>query len=1009
MASLRGSGGSGGDGGGSSGSGGVGRRSSLGGAVRWGVSGGGQLQLQRPPRETVTPWQLREWYASWCSVGGRSGSRRGAVQRGASGGGQMQLQRNPHETLTPKQLREWYAQRGASQNSAPCSYVIRTGDRAGQTCGTPGHTESCCFSCLSDTWRAAFGVAAELPRWLELLRQGLDIFSLDYDASLTAMYALTISTQGDCYLCVPPDPGIEAAALGAGASALGAGESALGASESALSGTAPAEALHTFMLDTGASHCFFCDSTTVTPLTAPVVVSLADSSGGPVFARSSTVLQCPAVLSGSLSGLHLPSFSTNLRAAPHSSSFPPTAAPLQTLHMNLKGEVPDVLIPLIRAVRLQLRERFDTDLLVLRLHSDRGVMEVARTSMIHAAAPHFLWLFAVRYAAHQLNLWPRVSLPKTSPTLRWTGEVGDASVFRGPAPSGVSQVDPLPLVEPVEITGDSGAAWGAASGGAEPVVAEPERAEPGGAEPERAEPGGAEPECAEPGGAEPTGLEPGGAASERAKPRGAELECAEPGGAESGGVEPRATACTLQEPLSPQQLREWYTRRTNLQSGAAGAGGPGAASPGGAGGTAGTGGTGGARGTGAGGAGGASTSGSGAAGAGAAAAAGGAGATGPGGARTGGTGAVGPGGARAGGTRAARAGGGAAAGDTGGAGGTGAAGGVGGAGAAGAGGAAGTRAGDLRVGGAGAGGARAGDRGAGGAGAGGAGAVGTGAGGAVRSRPYFAPLLRQLASPLPAASPYTAQTYSLTERREFVSRPASPVRTGCTGSRVPTFESSSCPQHSQYDTLSFLCSTAIHCYCQRHGVDFFHTFSPTPKMTTLRVLLHVATQRDYELHSLDFSTAFLQDSLHEETWLHRPPGFTGSFPPDTQWSLRRPVYGLRQAPHEWHDTQRTTLAALGFAPSTADPSQFQRTDTSLPPFYILVYIDELVFATADTEAMTLLKSKLQKRHTCTDVGELRSYLGLQITRDRTRRTIILTQSHMVHQVLQRFDFQYSSP
>ncbi|CAI7828414.1 unnamed protein product, partial [Closterium sp. NIES-53] len=58
------------------------------------------------------------------------------------------------------------------------------------------------------------------------------------------------------------------------------------------------------------------------------------------------------------------------------------------------------------------------------------VMEVARTSMIHAVAPQFVWLFAVRYAEHQLNLWPHVSLPETSPTLRWTGEVGDASVFR---------------------------------------------------------------------------------------------------------------------------------------------------------------------------------------------------------------------------------------------------------------------------------------------------------------------------------------------------------------------------------------------------------------------------------------------------------------------------------------------------------------------------------------------------------------------------------------------------
>ncbi|CAI7772147.1 unnamed protein product [Closterium sp. NIES-54] len=198
-------------------------------------------------------------------------------------------------------------------------------------------------------------------------------------------------------------------------------------------------------------------------------------------------------------------------------------------------------------------------------------------------------------------------------------------------------------------------------------------------------------------------------------------------------------------------------------------------------------------------------------------------------------------------------------------------------------------------------------------------------------------------------------------------------------------------------------------FSQRQGVDYFQTFSPTLKMTTLRVLLHVAAQRDYELHSLDFSTAFLQGSLHEEIWLCRPPGFTGSFPPGTQWSLRWPIYGLRQAPREWHDTLRTTLAALGFAPSTADPSLFLRTDTSLPPFYILVYVDDLVFATADTAGLAHVKSELQKRHTCTDLGELRSYLGLQITRDRAQRTITLTQSHMVQQVLQRFDFTYSSP
>ncbi|CAI7785208.1 unnamed protein product [Closterium sp. NIES-54] len=69
-------------------------------------------------------------------------------------------------------------------------------------------------------------------------------------------------------------------------------------------------------------------------------------------------------------------------------------------------------------------------------------------------------------------------------------------------------------------------------------------------------------------------------------------------------------------------------------------------------------------------------------------------------------------------------------------------------------------------------------------------------------------------------------------------------------------------------------------FSQQEGVDFFQTFAPTPKMTTLRVLLQIAAQSDYDLHSLDF-TVFLQGSLHKQIWLHHPPGFTGTFPPGT--------------------------------------------------------------------------------------------------------------------------------
>ncbi|CAI7808505.1 unnamed protein product [Closterium sp. NIES-54] len=137
---------------------------------------------------------------------------------------------------------------------------------------------------------AHFPDATEIPRWYDLLGSGVAIFDLDFDAILAAMYAVSISAEGDCYVCVPPDPGIEAAALGASESAApGARESAaLGAGESALSGTASAQVFHTFTLDSGASRSFFRDRTTLTPLSRPVAVSLADPSGGPVLASYST-------------------------------------------------------------------------------------------------------------------------------------------------------------------------------------------------------------------------------------------------------------------------------------------------------------------------------------------------------------------------------------------------------------------------------------------------------------------------------------------------------------------------------------------------------------------------------------------------------------------------------------------------------------------------------------------------------------------------------------------------
>ncbi|CAI7901122.1 unnamed protein product [Closterium sp. NIES-54] len=590
-------------------------------------------------------------------------------------------------------------------------------------------------------------------------------------------------------------------------------------------------------------------------------------------------------------------------------------------------------------------------------------MDVARTSMMHAAAPHFLWPFAVRYVAHQINLQPRVSLPETSPALLWTGKVGDASAFRvwgsrafvrdlsadklspraspcvflgfppdAPGwqfyhptsrrvlssqevtfdetvpyyclfPYRTTSLPPPPLFlvpgpPPVDPLPPQGPAPSGVSqvDAVEPVEVAGDSGAAEGAEPGGADSEGAEAESTATCGVEPGGAEPGGAATRGAEPGGATPGGAEPGGATTGSAEPGGA-----EPGGAEPAGAVPTRVAR----AAGAGGSSAAEGAGV----------------------------------AAGAAEGVGAETPTGGATGAapspyTGPTGgfaercePASRPALPVRAART-------------------------------------------------------------------SGLGS----RPCPPFSSL-PALADPesdsLHAASPtVTRLLATLVSDPSFESTAASALvaelvdfaarcRLDYAASLVAESESVCPPSvggecalgmdvlEDRQEEVQCLAAASPHLVSvlltpegDPDALDI-----PTPRSYAEAIEGPYSSQwqaaMDTEMASWNSTGTYVDEvlppganigSLHEEIWLRRPPGFTGSFPSGTQWSLRRPVYGLRQAPREWHDTLRTMLAALGFATSTADPSLFLCTDTSLPPFYILVYVDDLVFATADTARLAYVKS-----------------------------------------------------
>jgi Reverse transcriptase (RNA-dependent DNA polymerase) len=191
----------------------------------------------------------------------------------------------------------------------------------------------------------------------------------------------------------------------------------------------------------------------------------------------------------------------------------------------------------------------------------------------------------------------------------------------------------------------------------------------------------------------------------------------------------------------------------------------------------------------------------------------------------------------------------------------------------------------------------------------------------------------------------------------------------------------------------------------RKGIDYNEIFAPTLKYTTLRLLLSLVAHLDYELNQLDVKNAFLNATVKEDVYTSLPEGFRTE---DSEYVLKlvRALYGIHQAPREWYLLAKDFIVTeLGFNQCVADCCLFWKRSQTGRLILMVMFVDDygIAFHQADSNEWMALKKKFLNRFKSTDKGEAVHLLGMRITRDREKKSIVLDQEVYVTKKLEEFN------
>jgi hypothetical protein len=162
-------------------------------------------------------------------------------------------------------------------------------------------------------------------------------------------------------------------------------------------------------------------------------------------------------------------------------------------------------------------------------------------------------------------------------------------------------------------------------------------------------------------------------------------------------------------------------------------------------------------------------------------------------------------------------------------------------------------------------------------------------------------------------------------------------------------------------------------YTQKEGEDFFDTYSPVARLTTIRVLLSLAASYGLTIHQMDVKTTFLNRELEEKIYMDQSNRFIANGQEGKVCKLLKSLYGLKQAPKQWHEKFDKTLTSAGFVVNEADTCVYHRYGGG-EGVILCLYVDDILIFRSSLKVIEEVKKFLSNNFEMKDLGKLMLFL-----------------------------------